>query len=400
MRLRTFESFWLIKNGLLYSYPSLQQNLDSEIIVIGGGITGALISHALLDAGYEVTLLDKRDIGQGSTAATTSVLQYEIDVPLYKLAEQIGAPEAALCYTAGIKAIDRLGELVNQEAIECGFEPKQSLYFAHNSKAARWLKEEYEVRSRYQLGVEWLSAGAIDRRYGMSTHGGIRSAKAASMDAYQFTHELIQKNIARGLKVFDQTAIKKISYAPAGVSLQLEGDVMASCRRIVFCSGFETVSMFPEKTANLFSTFACVSETNTPMPEALRELVAWNTEAPYLYLRSTDDGRLLVGGADSPFNSGTFRQRVKEKKTTQLIKKLNRTIPGVQFIDDFSWAGCFGATRDGLPYIGRHEKYPGAFFVLGFGGNGITFSVQGMELILKLLRNEPDPLLELYRFGR
>ncbi len=59
MRIRTFESFWLVKNGILYSYPSLQENLETEILVIGGGITGALISHALMEAGHQVMLIDK-----------------------------------------------------------------------------------------------------------------------------------------------------------------------------------------------------------------------------------------------------------------------------------------------------------------------------------------------------
>ena len=124
MRLRTFESFWLIKNGLLCSYPSLQKNLPTEIVVIGGGITGALISHALLDAGYKVAIIDRRDIGQGSTSATTSMLQYEIDVPLYELAEKIGEQAAANCYKAGILAIKDLAKLVKKEKINCGFEMK------------------------------------------------------------------------------------------------------------------------------------------------------------------------------------------------------------------------------------------------------------------------------------
>ena len=89
MRLRTFESFWLLKNGLLYTYPTLQKNIKTEILLIGGGITGALISDALMDAGYKVTLIDCRDIGQGSTSATTSMLQYEIDEPLKDLAQKI-----------------------------------------------------------------------------------------------------------------------------------------------------------------------------------------------------------------------------------------------------------------------------------------------------------------------
>ncbi|MBO9592989.1 MAG: FAD-binding oxidoreductase [Niabella sp.] len=400
MRLRTLESFWLIKNGLLYSYPSLQENLSSEIIVIGGGVTGALISHALLHAGYEVTVLDKRDIAQGSTAATTAMLQYEIDVPLYQLANDIGTENAVRCYQAGIRAIRELAALVSREKIDCGFAEKQSLYFAHDEKAAATLLQEYQIRNQYQLGVSWLPAAAIAAQYQLQTFGGILSATAASMDAYRFTHELFHKNRQRGLRVYDQTEIATIDYQPSGVQLELANGCRVRGKKIVFCSGYEAVAMIPEKTARLFSTYACVSEAGVQLSPELKGLLMWNTEKPYTYMRTTDDNRLLIGGVDSPFNSGAFRERIKERKTKLLMEKLGRFMPETTFIDDFSWAGCFGSTRDGLPYIGAHEKYPHAYFVLGFGGNGITFSIQGMELILKLLRNEADPLLPLYRFGR
>ncbi|WP_300602310.1 FAD-dependent oxidoreductase [Niabella sp.] len=400
MRLRTLESFWLVKNGLLYSYPSLQENLSTEIIVIGGGITGALISHALLHAGYEVTVLDKRDIAQGSTAATTSMLQYEIDVPLYQLADRIGTINAVHCYQAGITAIKDLAALVSREKIDCGFSEKQSLYFAHDEKAAKTLRQEYEIRDQYQLGVSWLPATTIAQQYQLQTFGGILSATAASMDAYRFTHELFHKNRQRGLRIYDQTEIDTINYQRNGVQLQLANGFTVQAKKLVFCSGYETVAMLPEKTARLFSTFACISEAGVRLSPELKKLLIWNTEKPYTYMRTTDDDRLLIGGVDSPFNSGAFRERIKEKKTKKLMEKLEGFMPGTTFIDDFSWAGSFGSTRDGLPYIGQHEKFPNAYFVLGFGGNGITFSVQGMKLILKLLRNEADPLLPLYRFGR
>ena len=64
MRLRTFESFWLVKNGILHSYPSLQKNIDTEIAVIGGGITGALTSHALVEKGYKVVLVGCLHLGK------------------------------------------------------------------------------------------------------------------------------------------------------------------------------------------------------------------------------------------------------------------------------------------------------------------------------------------------
>ncbi|MFT4094623.1 MAG: FAD-dependent oxidoreductase [Niabella sp.] len=93
-------------------------------------------------------------------------------------------------------------------------------------------------------------------------------------------------------------------------------------------------------------------------------------------------------------------EKTKEKKSGILIKQLNQMMPGLQFIEDFNWAGIFGSTKDGLPYIGAHPGYKNALFVLGFGGNGITFSVQGMQIITDLLEQKPNPLAEFYRFGR
>ena len=85
MELRSPEAFWLLKNGILNSYPSLQENIKCDIAVIGAGITGALISHSLTKTGYNTVVLDKRDVANGSTAATTSLLQYEIDTAMVDL---------------------------------------------------------------------------------------------------------------------------------------------------------------------------------------------------------------------------------------------------------------------------------------------------------------------------
>src|SRR5687768_2293899 len=199
MRLRTLESFWLLKNGLLYTYPSLQENIETDFVVIGGGITGAFTSHALMEKGYKVLLLDRRDIGQGSTAATTSMLQYELDVPLYELAELIGEAAAVDCYKAGIKALNQIKDLVTDLNIDCGYEQKKSLYIAHNRKTLSWLKKEFEIRKKYHLGVSWLTSTQLMDDYGLDSVGGILSEDAGSVDAYKLAHELIYHNAQRGM---------------------------------------------------------------------------------------------------------------------------------------------------------------------------------------------------------
>lgn len=400
MRLRTFESFWLVKNGLLYSYPSLQHDVDTQIVVVGGGITGALVSHALVEKGYQVVLLDKRDIAQGSSSATTSMLQYEIDVPLVDLAGMIGEEGAAACYQAGVQAINDLEDLVAKNNIDCGFQRKESLYMAHSKLSGRLLHQEYTMRKQHGLAVDWLEASEVKEIYGLRCFGGIVSRSGASVDAYKLAHELIQLNARRGMKVYDQTEIGKFILDTERPSLQIKEGCTVTCDKVIFCTGFEATEMLREPVAKLFYTYACVSETGIKISDRLNNTLVWDTEKPYLYMRSTDDGRLLVGGEDSTNNVSFFQQKIKERKSVKLVKKLERILPGIKFITDFNWGGTFGTTKDGLPYIGASPEYENAFFVLGFGGNGITFSVQAMTIIPSLMEGGQPPLAKYYAFGR
>lgn len=401
MRLRTLESFWLLQNGLLHSYPSLQQNIQAGVVVLGGGITGALVSHALVENGYKVTLIDKRDIAAGSTAATTSMLQYEIDVPLHELAQMIGEEAAVTAYRAGIDAVHTLESLVNSLGIDAGFEAKQSLYIAHNKKAAGPLYTEYQMRNKHNLGVQWLEKEAIEKTYGLKSFGGILSATAGSVDAYKLAHALIKHNVGRGLQVYDQTEIKDFDFkAGDKVLLTTATGVQVQCSKVVFCTGYEATTLLKEKVANLFYTYATVSEQAIALPEALHHTLVWDTDEPYTYIRTTADGRLLAGGEDGATAFPFFQQKIKEAKSRRLQKKLGKLLPAVRFIGDFSWGGIFGTTHDGLPYMGESPEYNNALFVLGFGGNGITFSVQAMSIIIDLMQGKPNALAQLYRFGR
>src|ERR1700750_963968 len=96
----------LIKNGLPFQYPKLLENKKSSVVIIGGGISGALTAYHLIHSGIECILVDGRTIGLGSTCASTSLLQYELDIPLCILSEKIGYRPAARAYKLCHEAID------------------------------------------------------------------------------------------------------------------------------------------------------------------------------------------------------------------------------------------------------------------------------------------------------
>lgn len=399
MKLRSYESFWLIKNGIINSYPSLQENINCDIAVIGAGITGALVSHALQKAGYDTVVIDKNDVASGSTSATTSMLQYEIDTPLIDLANMIGEEGAVISYKAGIKSIKILEELNREENIDGGFSLKKSLKISHSKDNIEKLREEFLLRKKHGIDVEWLTSEKIKEKFKMNSFDGILSSDAASMDAFKFAHDLLQKNHKRGLRIFDNTEIKKITYRNK-VVIKTKSGFKLQCNKIIFCTGFETLSMFKEKYADIVTTFATVSEQNPDLYEELKDILIWESGMPYIYMRTTDDNRFLVGGEDIPYKYNGINEKLKDRKVKKLIKKTETMFPEMHFIKDYKWAGAFGQTKDGLPYIGEHPDYQNAIFVLGYGGNGITYSVQAMDIVLKILAGEYDPLCYIYRFNR
>ena len=150
----------------------------------------------------------------------------------------------------------------------------------------------------------------------------------------------------------------------------------------------------------LLSTYAIVGERYEDDQSYLHDTLFWNTQEPYLYMRTTDDNRLLIGGEDEEFTDDEKRDGLINDKAGKLVKHLKKILPDYDFRLDFAWAGTFGETKDGLPYIGKHPDFPSTYFVLGFGGNGITFSVIGMDIIAAMMKNKKHPLTEYFKFRR
>lgn len=329
------------------------------------------------------------------------MLQYEIDIPLFKLINMIGEKGAVASYNACSAAIDELGVIATKIKSNCGYEKKNSLYFAAYKKDVKDLKKEFETRKKYNFPVQWLESEQIKKKFKIkNTFGGILSEQGGSVDAFRLTHSLLQYNHAKGLKIFDKTDIKKVNYKKTGVTVTTTDGYQIKAKKLIYCNGFESTEIIKDDFVKLLSSFAIVGERNEEKPSILNDLLVWNTENPYMYMRTTDDNRILIGGEDEDYVDESKRDSVLGDKAVKLEKYLKKIIIDEDFKIDFAWAGTFGETKDGLPYIGAHPDFPSTYFVLGFGGNGITFSVMGMDIISKMLKGEYAELAEYYKFRR
>ena len=400
MDLHSAFPYWLLRHGLIKSYPSLTKDTVTDIVVLGGGLSGAFTAWYLQEAGYSVLLADRRHIGTGSTAANTGLLQYETDTSLVQLAGLIGWKHAERCYRLCLESIHELKAICARIGASSLFSATPSFQYASFQTHAAGLNEEYLARKKAGIRVEWMDSKAIQSHFGFRKSAGILSAEGAVIDPYALTHALLAAAVKKGLQVYDHTEVVSIRGTGPFTLATGQGSSIKSRKLIIAC-GYESQHLLPFGIQTLQTTFAIASE---PLPTAdpwYRNCMIWETAIPYLYLRVTDDQRVLIGGKDVTSSSPQYRNAVLKKKAEALRQAFTRLFPHIPFQTDFYWGGHFGVTRDGLPCIGTLPHQPHTYYTLGLGGNGTVFSLIGARAIRDALVTGRRPeAFRLFKFGR
>ncbi|HYJ62460.1 MAG TPA: FAD-binding oxidoreductase, partial [Parafilimonas sp.] len=240
----------------------------------------------------------------------------------------------------------------------------------------------------------------LNDAYDLKAQYAILSEKGCCTDAYALTYALLNYSIKKGLQVFDRTAIKKINYKKNATLITEDGYVIKA-KNIINATGYEVVNFISKGIVDFYCTYAVASEQASEKNQYWKKnVMMWNTDDPYLYMRHTEDNRIMVGGRDEPFSNSFTRQTLLDKKAQQLQKDLNKILPNIEFKKEFIWSGTFGKTKDSLPYIGAYKKTPNIYYALGFGGNGITFGVVAAEILCDLICGKQNLNAKLFSFER
>ena len=398
MNVRTPEAYWLMKNDLMNIYNDLNQDLKTEVAIIGAGISGSLAAYYLAEAGYQVAVLDKRHPGMGSTAASTALLQYEIDEPLYSLKKLVGPKKAEQSYLACVEALGRLDSLVREKKMKVEFQKVPSLQYASYKSHVGRLEDEYKARKSIGLEVEWLEPPDIEKLFSLKAPGGLWSAKAGKVDAYALTQALLS-SAGDNLTVYDGVEVKGFEVGPRSISLTTGRDQKIKAKFLVIACGYESEKFLPFSVVKMETTYAFITK---PLGESDlwdKDALLWETKTPYLYVRTTENNRLIAGGRDDDHHNHRERDRVLPAKIKALVQDVQKLL-GLEVQPDFGWAGVFGSTKDTLGYIGEIKNLPRTYFIMGFGGNGILYSQIGAEIVRDSIKGRKNELKNVFGFNR
>ncbi len=393
--------YWIVKNPLYDDYHPLSADLRTEVAIIGSGITGALVAHELCKVGIECTVFDKRTPTTGSSAASTALLQYEIDTPLCRLVGKIGETAAVRAYHSCLQSINDLEHVFMELNISPDFMRVPSIYYASDRNGLSLIREELEIRNRFRLPVIYFSKKDLSEKYHLKAPGALVNYSSAQVDPYQAATQILRHYQEKGqLDVYTHTEITQWEEEGEGYRLVTARGTTIHCRYVVVVAGFEAGRFLPAKVMKLTSTYAILSEPVEKEYIWPGHSLIWETREPYLYIRTNNRNRILVGGEDEDFRDPVKRDHLLRKKVSVLEKKIKKLFPDLPFRTDTAWCGTFSSTADGLPFIGAWPGKERMLFALGYGGNGITFSMIAAQLIRCKIQGIKDERESVFGFER
>ncbi|EPY02766.1 FAD dependent oxidoreductase [Magnetospirillum fulvum MGU-K5] len=395
--LRTGRSLWADSPGLSLPSKRLSQPLDVDVVVIGAGISGAFMAYDL-SHDFHVAVLECNAPLLGSTIASTAMLQWELDSPALALAEQIGLADASRVYQRSRRVVNDLIDIVRLERIACRLTPKASLYLAGDAYGARALKSEAKLRTNIGLDSVFLRKDELRERFAIERSGAILSQGSASADPAQLAAGLLRRAIKRGAHLFAPEEVTGIMQGGDHVTLVNGSGFEVRARHIVFCCGYAFPKGVPTNRAKIISTWALASKPIGDMPEWLSKHLLWEASDPYLYVRTTTDGRIIMGGEDEASADRQSDPIILKEKGRTLTRKLKVLLPNIHFEIDYAWAGAFGHSTTSMPLIGAIPDMPNCHAVMGLGGNGITFSALASQIVGATVRGRRDPDADLFAF--
>ncbi|OEH92441.1 NAD(P)/FAD-dependent oxidoreductase [Bacillus solimangrovi] len=401
MNLKSGTLLWMNEFPDAPEYPTLEADLTCDVVVIGSGVSGALAAYYFVQAGLDVVVIDKRKIGHGSTSANTGLLQFSNDKGLAACIHTFGQEAGVRYYKICQQAIDDLEVISKQLSIPTHYRRRDSLYFASNEEDVPQLQMEYEALKRFGFPVTYFGEEEVKEHFSFTKSGAIYSENEADINPYRLAVSIFEDSAKRGARIYQETEMVHVKSNEAGVTVYTNHDHVIKARYAVMASGYETQEMKKNSAATIESTYAVATQQLNDFPGWHKQCLIWETKRPYLYLRTTPDNRILVGGMDEPVLDAKQRDKHLFSKRDALLKEVEALFPDLpELKPEFFWSASFGSTRDGFPFFDTQSDFPNCFFLLGYGGNGTVYSTMGAKIIRDYMLGNPNRDANLFKFKR
>ncbi len=398
MELYYGDLYWEKTYEKKHFYESLNENIKCDVLIVGGGMSGALVAYELINRGIDTVLIDENQVAKGSSMANTGMLQYSSDKMMWKFANDIGEKGAGLFYEMCHKAILDLNDLHNKMPLETSFHLRPSIYYASDRKGKRDLQKEYKMLNKHKFPVEEMGKKDLLKNFNIDRDYALITRDDAEVNPYKFVNMVIAYLVQRGLRVYENTGIEKYDGNQLEINIKTkQGSIKAY--HMVLATGYAEKYMVLKNEAQINMTYAIATKPLVDYPWKERAMI-WETANPYLYFRANEENRIIGGGLDRTTPKISRSKSHIYRKANKILADIKNVFPELDTEIEYAWDAKFGESKDGLPFIGRDPDWSNLYYCLGFGGNGTAYSMAGGKIIADLIQDKDNEYADVVKMDR
>lgn len=347
-------------------FPQLRKNINTEVLIVGGGMCGILCAYFLEQKGIDYVLVEGERIGQGITKNTTAKITSQHGLIYDKLIKNAGIEKAKMYLQSNEEALAKYRELCQN--IKCDFEQKDAYTYSLSDRK----QLEDEVKAVNVLG---LKAELVDKLpLPFETKGAIKVGNQA-----QFNPLLFLSEIAKGLKIYENTFIRDIKDHTA-----IADDVKITANKIIVATHFPLINKHGSYFLKMYQHRSYViALENAPKVNGM-----YVDEAQKgMSFRNYEDLLLIGGGDHRTGKSGGNWQELREFAKKNYPKATEK----------YAWATQDCMSLDGIPYIGHYSKQtPHMYVATGFNKWGMTSSMVAAMILSDMVKGKDNEWRQVY----
>ncbi|WP_414055624.1 NAD(P)/FAD-dependent oxidoreductase [Macrococcus equi] len=372
-----------------------------EVIVIGGGMSGALTAYRLSEAGYNTLLVDKQEIGSASSAANTGLMQYMSDKLLHECIKDFGELEAYHFYKASKEGLEDIEELSKKLDSRVSFIQRDSLFIASTKRDKQVINKEYEALKQFDFPVDYINQIQLKEDYGIDKYNALITHEDAEINPYVFVNEIVKyAHHHFHLDVLENSEMIQYKHKDNLIECQFK-DKTVTADKLVMTTGYAKNKITKKyiHREEFVASYAVVTQPISEQQFWKDKVMIWESARPYLYIRHVPGNRVLIGGLDEKTDKIPSEKHI-QKQGKKLIKSFNKLYPDLHLEIEYAYGARFGETKDGKPFIGRIEEDAEVYGLYGYGGNGTVYSAFGSKVLLDMIDGKYNPLSEIFKLKR
>ncbi|WP_052599653.1 FAD-binding oxidoreductase [Aureispira sp. CCB-QB1] len=378
--------------------PCLEQDITTEVAIIGGGFTGLYTALQLREFGVDVSVLEKGFAGSAGSGRNSGYVDSLIGKDFPSLLKMNRLERAKELCNFSVEAVRRLEHFIKSHQIDCDYVDHGNINVAVHPKQIKRLKHLEVVGAELGLHFKYLEEGAMrERGIPNAFLAGIHDTIGGTVNPGKLIDFVRKLAISRGVKLYENTPVLKVhNSSPVRLDTP-KGTVYA--QKVVLATNAFTASLGWKKRV-LSPIWAGMFET-APLSPDQQEILQWHhKEGIYTAheklesYRRTTRNTLIAGGKYIKIPYGFKLGDISQPQmANQIAAVFRQRFPALKDLELATfWGGWIGIPLDFMPTIGVTGKHKNIFYGMGYAGHGVPQTFLVGEILGHKVYGKEHPL--------